>query len=362
VATFRKRGRGYQLIYQVDGERRFETIYARNDTEAQRELDIRVGQALEGRAPSAAARRLQFDDLAADLQNEWKTAGRRDLKSLPSRTAHLKRFFAGRPALGITTADVRAYTVARQAEGAANGTINRELAAMKRMFNLAFQAERINRKPYIPLLAESAPRKGFFDAEPFTRVLAALPNHLRPVAEFAYYTGWRRSEVTSLRWEQVDLRERSIRLWTGTTKNGEGRFLPLDGELWRIIEEQRKTPVVGCPFVFHRRGRRIGTFYKAWSEACAEAQCPGMLFHDFRRTAARNLTRDGLSESQAMKITGHKTVSVFRRYNIGTESELAEAVRAKRVFAGKSVPEVCQAVENAKALAPPMLDNRSRNQ
>ena len=300
----------------------------------------------------AAARRLRVEDLAVDLENEWKTAGRRDLKSLPGRIAHLKAFFAGRMALSVTSADVRAYTAARQAEGAASGTINRELAALKRMFNLDLQAERINRKPYIPMLPESAPRKGFFDAEPFTRVLAALPDHLRPVVEFAYYTGWRRSEVTSLRWEQVDLAPRSIRLWPGTTKNGEGRFLPLDGELWRIIEDQRKTPVVGCPYVFHRRGRRIKTFYKAWAKACKKADCSGRLFHDFRRTAARNLTRGGLSESQAMMITGHKTVSVFRRYNIGTESELAEAVRANRVFQTESVGRVWQQPENAQAKEP----------
>jgi integrase len=157
-------------------------------------------------------------------------------------------------------ADVRAYTSSRHAEGAANGTINRELAALKRMFNLTFEGERMNRKPYIPMLPESPPRKGFFDAEQFARVLAALSGYLRPVAEFGYYTGWRRSEITSLRWDQVDLNERSIRLWTGTTKNGNGRFLPLAGELWRVIEEQRKTPVVGCPYVSDYGSQDDGDF------------------------------------------------------------------------------------------------------
>jgi integrase len=210
------------------------------------------------------------------------------------------------------------------------------------MFSLAVQGEILHRKPYIPMPREANPRTGFLEQEQFQSVLAALPDYLRPVAKFEYYTGWRRSEITSLRWDQVDLRDRSIRLWTETTKSGEGRFLPLDGELSRIIQKQRKEPVVGCPYVFYRRGRRIGTFYKAWAEACREAECPGMLFHDFRRTAARNLTRAGLSESQAMMITGHKTREAFRRYNIATEGDLREAVSSLAVFRAKSEARVGQ--------------------
>ena len=262
---------------------------------------------------------------------------------------NLKRHFGGRHALSITASDVRDYIGQRLEKGASPSTVRAELAKLKRMFNLAIQGELIQRKPYIPMPREANPRTGFFEQGQFQAVLAALPDYLQPVAEFGYYTGWRRSEITSLRWDQVDLRERSIRLWTGTTKNGQGRFLPLDGELWRIIEEQRKSPVVGCPYVFHRHGRRIGTFYKAWADACREAQCPDMLFHDFRRTAARNLTRGGLSESQAMMITGHKTREVFRRYNIVTEGDLREAISSLAVFRAKSDAGVWQECGNGEA-------------
>jgi integrase len=336
MATYRKRGKGYELIYQVDGQRHFETVYAKNDTEAHRELDIRVGQALEGRAPTTAARQLRFEDLATGLESEYRAQGRKSADTLKSRLENLKRHFGGRHALSITTSHVHDYIGQRLAEGASPSTVRAELAKLKRMFNLAVQSERLQRKPYIPMPREANPRKGFFEQGQFQSVVAALPDYLRPVAEFGYYTGWRRSEITSLLWDQVDLRGHSIRLWAGTTKNGEGRFLPLDGELWRIIEEQRKSPVVGCPYVFHRHGRRIGTFYKAWAEACREAQCPGMLFHDFRRTAARNLTKAGLSESQAMMITGHKTREVFRRYNIVTEGDLRNAIHSLAIFRAKS--------------------------
>lgn len=222
------------------------------------------------------------------------------------------------------------------------------------MFSLAIKAGRLDFRPYIPLLRENNVRKGFFEPDVFAAVSAHLPQYLQPVAEFSYYVGWRRSEITSLQWEQVDLQGRVLRLWPGTTKNEEGRVLPLEGELWRVIESQHKTRPPGCPWVFHRRGRRIVSFDKAWRNACVLAGCPGMLFHDLLRTAARNLRRAGLSDVEAMQTTGHKTPSIFRRYSIVAESDLRDAVWRAQAFVlseraakcAKSVPN--EAVNQAE--------------
>ena len=67
-----------------------------------------------------------------------------------------------------------------------NGEINRELAALKRMFNLAFQAEQITRKPHIPMLEENNARQGFFERAAYEAVLVRLPDYLRPPVTFAY--------------------------------------------------------------------------------------------------------------------------------------------------------------------------------
>src|SRR5262249_22531128 len=155
---------------------------------------------------------------------------------------------------------------------------------------------------------------GFFDEATFNKVVEHLPVHLRPVARFAYYCGWRKGEVVRLRWSQVDLKEKSIRLWSGETKNDQPRFLPLEGELLAIIQEQRR--VVGSEHVFNRSGKPIGRFRQSWDLACRKAGCPEKLFHDLRRSASRNLRRAGLSESECMAITGHRTSSVFKRYSI----------------------------------------------
>lgn len=162
------------------------------------------------------------------------------------------------------------FVSARQQEKAANATINRELAALKRMLNLGLQAEKIYRKPYIPMLQENNVRKGFFEHGEFLTLRDDLPEELRPVVTFAYYTGWRKREILSLKWNQVDLAAKAVRLDPGTTKNREGRTIALDGELLEVIQgqwERRKvaeipgqSPTLLCPYVFHREGKVIRDF------------------------------------------------------------------------------------------------------
>ena len=146
------------------------------------------------------------------------------------------------------------------------------------------------------------------------------------VATFAYYTGWRtKSEILPLEWRQVDMAAGTVRLEPGTTKNREGRlflFAEIDElrEALEAADEERKALLKKdklCPYVFHRKnGDRIYTFRKAWMHACEAAGCPGRIPHDFRRTAVSNLVRAGVPDTIAMKLTGHKTRSIFDRYDI----------------------------------------------
>ncbi len=160
-----------------------------------------------------------------------------------------------------------------------------------------------------------------------------LPEAVRPAATFAYITGWRiDSEVLPLEWRQVDFEAGEIRLDAGTTKNREGRTFPMTAELRVVLERQRATTQelqrrqgIVCRKVFHRSGKPIKSFRVAFRAACREAGCPGRVLHDLRRTAVRNLVRAGIPERVAMQVTGHKTRSVFERYNIVSAGDLRDA-------------------------------------
>ena len=213
--------------------------------------------------------------------------------------------------------------------------INRELAILKRTFTLAIQAGRIMHRPHIPMLEEDNVRKGFFELAQMHAVRERLPEPLRPVITFAYITGWRvPSEVLTLEWRQVDLGHGTVTLDQGKTKNREGRTFVMTTELRQVLESQRnKTSELErqrdriVRWAFHRNGKPIRTFKGAWKAACIAAGLPGHIPHDFRRTAVRNLVRAGVPERVAMTMTGHKTRSVFERYNIVSEADLQDAAR-----------------------------------
>ncbi len=80
------------------------------------------------------------------------------------------------------------------------------------------------------------------------------------------------------------------------------------------------------PHVFHREGIPIRSYRGAWARACAATGLKGRLVHDFRRTAVRNLERAGVPRSVAMQLTGHRTESIYRRYAIVSEADLAAGV------------------------------------
>jgi integrase len=196
------------------------------------------------------------------------------------------------------------------------------------MFTLAPQAGKVAQRPHIPRVHISNTRSGFFEEPEFRAVLAQLPDYLQPAMTFCYLTGWRKSEVLGLKWSQVDFRAQEVRLEPGTTKNDEGRTFPFSvyPPLAELIYAQRERTAKHIEWVFHHNGRRILDYRGAWLKACAEAKLPGKLVHDFRRTAVRNLERASVPRSVAMKLTGHKTEAIYRRYAIVSPADLNAGV------------------------------------
>lgn len=212
-------------------------------------------------------------------------------------------------------------------------------------------------------------RQGFFSDSEFRNVASNLPEDLRDFAQFGYLTGWRKHEIASLTWEDVD--GDVIRLRAENAKIRESRAVAIEGELSELIERRRtarqiKTAngVTLASLIFHRQGQPVGDFRKAWATACVmaglgkfvcrncggdvdaaykcascarewtreELRYVGRIFHDFRRTAVPDMVRAGVPETVAMSISGHKTRSMFDRYNIHDERDQREALRATQAY------------------------------
>jgi integrase len=305
-----------------------------------------------------------LDDLLLDYKNNNKSYDWAQIV-----VNHLRPVFGNVPVNKLTTDHLQRYIAHRKANDIAAGTINREIALLRRSLNLGAQATppKVTRMPRFMKLAESAPRAGFFELDEYKLIRDALPEYLRPVLAFGFFTGARKEEILSLRWSQVDLPERVVRLNPGETKNDEGRLIPLTGELYEILTIQKQTRdqnFPDCPWVFSRDGQRIVSFYGAWETACEAVGLwdatkerktkkqttkkptggPTKLLHDLRRTGVRNLVRAGVPERVAMTISGHKTRSVFDRYNIVSEADLKDAARRLGEYLNQKAPKVAETV------------------
>ena len=278
--------------------------------------------AMAGLMDFTGSQRTTVEDLIGWLLDDYRIRQRRSLAETNYHLQPIRRFLEGCLAIEVTAAKLRWYVARRLDDGKSNATINRELEALRRAFNLAYQGGQVKTVPAFPMLPEHNVRRGFFEVHEFDIVVRNLPDYLQDLVRFAFLTGWRQSEVTGLQWESIDLERCTVVL--PYTKNKDRRFLPLEGELWEIIERRRAERGL-VPWVFHRYGQRIRAFRNAWATACTAAGLPGRHFHDFRRSAVRNLTRAGVPEKVAMDMTGHKTRSVFDRYDITSEDDLRKA-------------------------------------
>jgi integrase len=340
MGELKQRGNVWWIRYYRNGRRYEESSGSSKKGKAIDLLKIREGDGAKGLPVTPNIGRLRFEALATDIENEYQANSRKSLEHLKRRIKlHLTPFFGGRRMAAVTTTEIRAYVAERQTAGASNAEINRELAALKRMYTLAVQAGKLLHRPHIPMLEERNVRAGFFERDQFEAVRSHLPADLQNVATFAYITGWRvPSEVLTLQWRQIDFKVGLVRLEPDTTKNAERRTFPFDAlpELRTALEEQRSATPGGtiCPWVFQRAGNSFldadgaasKPFRDAWKAACVAAECPNRIPHDFRRTAVRNLTRAGVPEKVAMQLTGHKTRAVFDRYDIVNEADLRVAV------------------------------------
>jgi integrase len=333
------------LSYHANGKRFRESSGTESRRQAEDLLKEREGRVVGGLPIIPRADKITYEAIAEDLVTHYRATGDRDLSEAGGRLRHLGAFFAGWRVVNITPDQITAYIVKRQGEGAANGTINRELGVLGRMLRLAVRNGKLTRLPDFRDLKpkESAPRSGFFEDHQYEAIRRHLPDDLKLAVTLAHTYGWRtQSEVLTLQLAQLDLEAGTLRLNPGTTKNDDGPLVYLTPELKPMLAAQtarvkalqhRLGKIVPDLFVHQTSkvpglvGTPIRDFRKAWRTACRRAGVPGAIRHDFRRTAVRNLVASGVPERVAMTVTGHRTRSVFDRYHIVSTADLQEAAR-----------------------------------
>jgi integrase len=245
----------------------------------------------------------------------------------------------------LTTADTDNYRAARA--GVTFQTVNRELGYLRAALRRETRTTppRVTSIPYMSTPSEKdCVREGFIDRDDYKKLLEYLPASLRAIFVCAFHTGARLGELKQITWPQVNFARRVIEIRAKTAKNSEGRWLPIWGDMAAYLTLQKATrdrDFPDCPYVFfwqyahHVRatpGQPLTDFRWAWGDACRRAGFPGLLFHDLRRSAIKFADQEaGINTGLVRLMSGHKSDSVFQRYNIrgGRDAEkLAEALDA----------------------------------
>jgi integrase len=357
----------YGQFYKDGRQIRFSTK-TENKTAALTILRKHMHDRDEGKSLAIANRRLRYAEVRELLLSDYKTSQNKSLKTDVDGNQYIdglrqldeaaefemvadevtKR---GLPVSQLNREFARRFTEKRLSENVGTASVNRSLAALRRMLNLAKDEGLIHEVPRFKFLPEPPARTGFLEYVKFEELLNLLPSSLKPLVEFLYSSGVRSGEALQVEWSQVDLANFTIRLEADQTKNSEARELPMSRLLHSMLSEVE--PKKGR--VFNDTNLRksweracaacgLGTITKAKSEdGNAFTKYEGLRLHDLRRSAVRNLVNADVPQTVAMKISGHKTSAVFQRYAIVSPSDKHEAQR--RVEAAR-----------VKALAGPVIE------
>lgn len=333
--------------FYKDGRQIRESTGTRVKQEALAIMRRKMGRSEAGLMSDGQLRKVRYADLRAGLIANYQEKGNKTLY----QTADGKETIGGLKALdsffgfsdknpGPTVLDLNTDTGRRFAKkqldaGFSTATVNRSLACLRRMLRIAHEDGKIQSVPIIRLQKEPPARKGFLTPEKFEELLGTLPTHLRPLILFLYWCGVRLGEARAIEWSQIDLTARLVRLEEDQTKNESARIVPLPAVLVDILSRVEKK----TGRVFDDSNLRL-----EWARACSAIglgkmedqeseegnswkKYSGLIVHDLRRSAVRNLVNAGIPERVAMGISGHKTRSIFDRYHIISTEDVSNAMQ-----------------------------------
>jgi integrase len=320
AGTIFKRGEIWYVSFWADGRQIQKSSGSQKRQDAVKLRDQLLGKKARGEMGDAVSAKVTCGELLDDLLEYAES-------NIKASTAHIwklvveaniRPFFGHLRAAALTTEKLKEFRRKRLAEGRSDSTANRDLSILRTALNRGKKCTppKVVNIPYFPMVTETNVRQGFLTDQQYAKLRDAIPDYLKPIFVTAYFTGVRLGELLAIEWHQVDWEQGFITLESEHTKSGYARAVPiLEGDM-KVWLAWSSNNAEGSSFVFHNHGRQIKEFRSAWKKACELAGVPDLKFHDLRRTAVRNMRRSGVPQIVRMRITGHRTDSMERRYNI----------------------------------------------
>jgi integrase len=322
-------------FYDETGKRRRERVGPSKTAAEQRLRDVLKARTEERFIYKDLSAKMSLEELCSWYRGLPEVKAKKTYKKELSSILNLKRLLGAATKLKeLTAGRIEGYQRNRLAEPSPRhpgemvrpATVNREIACLKTMMSRAVHHKKLNENSIAAVrrLPENNVRMRILNVEEFERLFQVCPQHVKPIVMLAFYTGMRKSEIVELEWHEVDLNKGFIRLMRKRTKTEAPRSIPLHPRVRSMLE--RLPRGIHTDRVFLKDGRPFDDFKKAYTAACKKALIEDFTFHDLRHCALNNLRLAGNDYFKIMAISGHKTMSVFKRYNLVTEEELTKIV------------------------------------
>ncbi len=307
--------KSWRYDFTVNGKRYAATLGKISKTRAKEIYAKAKVDAREGRYEFPAKTDKPFLRDFADEYFAYYKANRRASSVERHQTSWvaLQPVFANKRLSDITPLDLERYRRNRQKIGKSDVTIHRELAMMRNLYSMAMKWGKAEKNPVkeVKLAKENNQRIRYLTHEEEERLLTACKAPLKPVVITAIHTGFRKSELLSLTWDDVDFARGAVTVKAGYAKNGESRSIPMNDVLKHTLELSKTFE--GAVFR-NRNGKPYKSVNTAFKNAVRRAEIEDFTFHDLRHTFASRLVMGGVDLPTVKELMGHKDIKMTLRY------------------------------------------------
>ena len=327
----------YWIEYYIDGQRKRERIGHSKLAAENRFREVQTAK-VEGRyIKNVKGVKLTLNELRKWYLSLSEVRNLSTYNTLLSRVAHPVRLIGeSKYASSLSLDDIEHYRLSRGREESrwsknnkvTAATINKEISAFKSMLNFAVKYGKIESNPIIKAakLKDDNVRQRIISQNELENLLSFSPVHLKPILKMAYYEPMRKEEIIGLTWDEIDLQSNFIRLSANRTKGKKnGRSIPIHPLIKEMLYSLPRSITTNRVFLYldkQGRYRPFKGFSRSWNRVRKLAGLNDVVFHDFRHTAITNMRKAGNPPSVIMKASGHKTMSMFLRYNLVDDEDL----------------------------------------